>query len=112
MGITEVHPFGGEFRIQIQKGKEAGGEGGDPAGGFGSDDPFRGDFHHAYSQGGIIIGFAQNIIQYFRIGVFIQRGQFPDFFGSLFQGKGIFFRCFRKVHDMKPPAMHNFTHTS
>ena len=107
---AEGDPFLGELRIRTQQGQETGGEGGDPACGFGAHDPFCGDFKSTHIQDGMSIQVIQDLIQDGGVDTFSSGHQFPVFFLSQPQGMDIFIqRDIRKHKQISFRGKSNFS---
>ena len=90
VGSTEVDPLGGKLGFAVQQRAEGGGKGRDASGGFGADDPLRGNFHQPHVHHGIRIVFRQNIVQHGRVGRAPLHHKLPVFPLALFQRQVIF----------------------
>ena len=90
MGSAEVDPLDGKFGFAVQQGAEGGGEGRNAPGGFGADDPFRGDLYQPHVHHGIRIIFRQDIVQHGGVGRPPLHHKLPVFLLALFQRQVVF----------------------
>ena len=90
MVTAKADPLGTKFRLRLQQRTEGRGEGADPSGGLGADDPLRGNVQHTDVIGGQTGFLRQDLIQHRRVGMLSRHDQFSLLLVTLFQGNGIF----------------------